>query len=85
MYNRQFAQELPHLYMPFIIDGMSQDHCILPYYAGKNTETGTQLKQKIVGAKQHGLARTLFRLYPHIQSGANVACEVLLKDIETTV
>jgi hypothetical protein len=33
--NRQKAQERPDLYMSLILDGMSQDHCILPYYAGE--------------------------------------------------
>ena len=34
--NRQLAQENPDLYMSVIIDGMAQDHRILPYYAGKH-------------------------------------------------
>ena len=68
--------------MSCIIDGMAQDHCQLPYYAGKNTETGTIVKQKIIGAKQHGLSRTFYRLFPHVKSGANIACEVLLHEIE---
>jgi len=83
MQNRQRAQTRPDLYMSLIIDGMSQDHCVLPYYGGKHVETKAQLKQKIVGAKQHGFARTFYRLYPHVQSGANVACEVLLHEIES--
>lgn len=33
--NRQMAQESPDLFMSVIIDGMSQDHCSLPYYAGE--------------------------------------------------
>ncbi len=32
---RQVAQENPELYMSLIIDGMSQDHCILPYFGNK--------------------------------------------------
>ena len=30
--NRLIAQERPDLFMSLIIDGMSQDHCCLPYY-----------------------------------------------------
>lgn len=34
---RASAQEHPnHICIPFIIDGMSQDHFIVPYYAGRN-------------------------------------------------
>lgn len=82
MRNRQLAQERPDLYMSLIIDGMSQDHCILPYYAGVHKETGTEVKQKIIGAKQHGISRTFYRFFPHVKSGANLACEVLLHEIE---
>lgn len=35
-----------------------------------------------MGAKQHGLSRTFYRLFPHINGGANVACEVILHEIE---
>jgi hypothetical protein len=65
--NRELAQQRPDLYMSLIIEGMSQDHCILPYYAGQHTETGTIVKQKIIGAKQHGIARTFYRLFPHVK------------------
>ena len=82
MGNRQKAQERLDLYMSLIIDGMAQDHCILPYYAGKHQETGTEVKQKIIGAKQHGISRTFYRLFPHVKGGANLACEVLLHEIE---
>lgn len=80
--NRQLAQERPDLYMSLIIDGMSQDHCSLPWYAGQHTDPGVCIKQKIIGAKQHGLSRTFYRMFPHIKSGANSACEVVLHEIE---
>ena len=35
-----------------------------------------------MGAKQHGLSRSFYRLFPHVKGGANVACEVLLHEIE---
>jgi hypothetical protein len=35
MSNRQKAETMPDLYMSLIIDGMSQDHCKLPFYASK--------------------------------------------------
>ena len=73
MQRGQLAQERPDDFMYLIIDGMAQDHCILPYYAGKHQETSTEMKQKIVGAKQHGFSRTFYRLYPHVQGGANRA------------
>jgi hypothetical protein len=40
------------------------------------------LKQKIFGAKQHGFSRTLYRSYPFTEGGANLSCEVLLREIE---
>lgn len=82
IHNRQKAQEHPDMYMSLIIDAMSQDHCILPWY-GNQRQDSVQLKQKIVGAKQHGFSRSFYRAYPHIKSGANMACEVLLREIES--
>jgi len=84
-HNKNLAQERPDLYMSLIIDGMAQDHCVLPYYGGKHQETSHKMKQKIIGAKQHGFSRTFYRLYPHVQSGANTACEVLLHEIEKRI
>ena len=81
MKKRQQAQEHPNLYMSLIIDGMSQDHCCLPYCANKVTPN-TVMKQKIMGAKQHGFAKSFYRTFPHIPSGTNVAVEVLLHEIE---
>jgi hypothetical protein len=81
---RQKAQERPDLYMSLIIDGMSQDHCILPYCGNKVTKNNI-LKQKIVGAKQHGFSRSFCRTFPHISCGSNVAIEVLAYEIEKRV
>jgi hypothetical protein len=78
---RLMAQEHPSHYMSLIIDGMSQDHCILPY-CGNQVTKNVVLKQKIVGAKQHGFARSFYRAFPHIASGTNIAIEVVLHQIE---
>lgn len=80
MKKRQMAQEHPNLYMSLIIDGMSQDHCILPYCANKVTKNNI-IKQKIVGAKQHGFRKSFYRTFPHISGGTNVAIEVLCHEI----
>ncbi len=77
---RQVAQENPELYMSLIIDGMSQDHCILPYFGNKK-QANVTLKQKIIGAKQHGFARSFYRTYPHVSSGTNIAIQVLESEI----
>ena len=61
--------------------GMSQDHCCLPYYAGKDT-ANTVVKQKIMGSKQHGFARSFYRTFPHVDGGTNLAIEVVMHEIE---
>lgn len=58
--------------------------CNLQHFPGKAKES-TVLKQKIVGAKQHGFSRTLYRVFPHVKSGGNLACEVLLHEIESRI
>ena len=59
---------------------MAQDHCAIPYFAGKET-SNVLLKQKIVGAKQHGLSKSFYRAMSHIQTGTNLAIEVLVQEI----
>lgn len=81
MSNRQKAQDHPELYMSLIIDGMSQDHCVLPYCANQ-TQKSNILKQKIMGAKQHGFSKSFYRTFPHVCGGTNLAIEVLLHEIE---
>jgi len=81
VHKRQLAQEHPELYMSLIVDGMSQDHCILPY-CGNKVAKNNPLKQKIIGAKQHGFSRTFYRAFPHVSGGSNLAIEVLLQEIE---
>jgi hypothetical protein len=61
--------------------GMSQDHCALPYYGGNDTSS-IVVKQKIMGAKQHGLSKSFYRLFPHISGGCNLAIEVVMNEIE---
>ncbi len=56
--------------------GMSQDHCAIPYYGGNDTSS-IVVKQKIMGAKQHGISKSFYRLFPHIPGGCNLAIEVV--------
>ena len=84
MRNRELAQSHPNLYMSLIMDGMSQDHCILPFLAQQD-KNNIVVKQKIIGAKQHGFSKTIYRLFPHVNTGGNVACEVLLHEIEKRI
>jgi hypothetical protein len=43
MTNRQRAETNPDLYMSLIVDGMSQDHCKLPFYASRSNVQGVIL------------------------------------------
>jgi hypothetical protein len=61
---------------------MSQGHCKLPWLANKDQQTNHVLAQKIIGAKQHGISRTFYRSYSHIKTGTNLACEVVLREID---
>jgi hypothetical protein len=60
---------------------MSQDHCILPYFAGQAQSTKAIMTQKITGAKQHGLFKKFYRTTPLTETGSNLACEVLMREI----
>ena len=60
---------------------MSQDHCAIPYYGGNDTSS-VIVKQKIMGAKQHGISKSFYRTFPHISGGCNLAIEVVMNEIE---
>ena len=95
---RKMAMDYPDLYMSVIIDGkigfgllmsliflndsgMSQDHCAIPYYGGNDTSS-VVVKQKIMGAKHHGISKSFYRTFPHIPGGCNLAIEVVMNEIE---
>ena len=60
---------------------MSQDHCAIPYFGG-NDISSIVVKQKIMGAKQHGISKSFYRVFPHIPGGCNLAIEVVMNEIE---
>lgn len=79
--NRQLAKDYPTKYMSLIIDGMSQSHCALPHKANKVTYK-KKVTQHIQGAKQHYFSKSLYRTFPHVKADTNLACHVLLREIE---
>ena len=72
--------ELSDEYISLIIDGMSSDKCHLPYKANL-VQSSTTVKQKIMGAKQHGFRRSLHRFMPHVPTSSNMACDVVMEEI----
>lgn len=78
---RQLAKKHPSIYMSLIIDAIAQSHCQLPHKANKVTYA-KKATQHIMGAKQHFFSKSFYRTYSHISSGTNLACHVLLREIE---
>jgi hypothetical protein len=52
------------------------------YFLDQAQDNGQEVKQKIMGAKQHGLSKTFYRFFPHVLSGGNMSCEILMHEIE---
>jgi len=79
--NRRKAIDSPNEYMSIIFDGMSSNHTLLPHHADQKVSTN-QVVQHIQGVKIHGLSRVVYRSFPHISNGFNVAAHVLIHEIK---
>lgn len=67
--------------MSFIIDGMDQNHCQIPYL-GTQTQFSSKLKQSITGVKWHGHEIRLFRMIDTVGKGANLTIYCILSMLE---
>ena len=79
--NRRLAETQPETYMSIIIDGMQQKHSELPWLGNMKVYPYT-VSQHLEGAKQHGFMRTIYRSFPHVKHGVNLALTCLLDQIE---
>jgi hypothetical protein len=78
--NRREAMEKKDEIMSVIIDAESSDHTTLPYNANM-FHTSKTAKQKVMGAKQHGFGRGIYRSMGHLPTCADTACDVLMEEI----
>jgi hypothetical protein len=77
---RCLAQTQSEKYMSIISDGMQQEHSKLPYLANQTT-CSSVVSQHIQGVKHHGFCKSMYRSYPHVVSGFNLNCHVILSEI----
>lgn len=77
---KRLAMEMPAQYCSIITDGMAQSHTILPW--GKNLYMHSQtIEQHLQGVLQHGQSTNIYRTFPNIFGGANLAIHVVLMDL----
>jgi hypothetical protein len=78
----QHALDHPDEIMSMISDGMSQNHCALPWLSGQK-EFDAPIKQKIQGVLEHGVIFTIYRSFHNVGGGANLAIYAFLSQLES--
>lgn len=75
------AIENPDSVMSVILDGMSQNHCSLPWMSNQK-EFGAPLTQHLQGVLEHGRRLVFYRTFHNLPSNANLVIHVLLCHLE---
>jgi hypothetical protein len=64
-----------------IIDGMDQQHCLLPHMANQ-TSLSEALHQHLTGVIMHGFEAVLYRTFGNVNKGANLTIYCILAQLE---
>jgi hypothetical protein len=81
-YDRKLeALDHPDSIMSLIVDGMSQNHCALPWMSNQK-EFGSTLTQHLQGVLEHGRRLVFYRTFHNLPSNANLVMHVLLCHLE---
>lgn len=78
---RHKAESQPGQYCSFIMDGMQQQHCLLPWY-GHVANFPEHLPQHIQGVLSHGRFVNMYRTYHHVFNGANLQIHTFLDSLQ---
>lgn len=81
---RHLAVTQPTKYMSIIIDGMAQNHTILPWLGNQRT-FNVPLAQHLQGALSHGSEMLLFRTFHNLVNDSNLAIYTLLSVLERRI
>ena len=81
---RHKAQSISNKYYSFIMDGMQQQHCLLPWY-GHVGQFSEHLPQHILGVLAHGRFINMFRTYHNVFNGANLQIHTFLQSLQEVI
>jgi hypothetical protein len=81
---RHLACQSPDLYMSIILDGMAQNHCVLPWQCNLK-QFGAPLDQHIQGLIEHGQSFRVFRTFHTAKDDFNLAAHCLLLTLEARI
>ena len=76
--------EDPDNYMSIILDGMSQNHTVLPYIANMK-QFPSPLAMHLQGVIEHGQTFTMYRTYENLRGGCNLAIHCILRQLEKRI
>jgi hypothetical protein len=81
-YNKKnLAITQPDKYMSIIMDGMSQNHCELPWF-GNLKQFQATLPQHLQAVYDHGQCLTVFRTFHNIKNDSNLGVHCMLAALE---
>jgi len=78
---RKALSKFQDQYVSIVIDGMAQNHMMLPWYGNKAQST-EHLKQKMNGVLCHGREFVGYRCYNNVRTGANFTIHCILCMLE---
>ena len=78
---KELARNFKEQYLSIVIDGMAQNHMMLPWYGNKAQST-EHLKQKMNGVLCHGREFVGYRCYNNVRTGANFTIHCVLSMLE---
>lgn len=80
----KFATANSDRIMSLIIDGMDQQHCLIPHMANQ-TSLSEALHQHLTGVIMHGREAVLYRTFGNVSKGANLTIYCILCQLEKWV
>ena len=81
---RHLACQYPDEYMSIILDGMAQNHCVLPWQCNLK-QFSEPLDQHIQGLIEHGKVFRVFRSFHTVKDDFNLAAHCLLLSLEDRI
>ena len=77
----KLAVDNPLKHASFIMDGMSQNHCVLPWL-GNLKQFSSPLLQHLLAVMEHGQEIVVYRTFHNIKNDSNLAIHCLLTQLE---
>ena len=77
---KEKAISQPKEYMSMIIDGMTQQHCLLPWLTDK-IHFNKCVPQHLAGVINHGRHFSVYRTFHNVKNNSNLICHIIINEL----